>query len=65
MGEVADKFENVIYIESVFKVFVEPVEAEFLGAYEDLEWLPTTPTQDDPFKFFRSRLRICLILGLE
>ncbi|WP_323600944.1 hypothetical protein [Pseudomonas putida] len=52
MGEVADKVENVIYIESVFKVFVEPVEAEFLGAYEDLEWLPTTSTQDDPFKFF-------------
>ncbi|MCE0975759.1 hypothetical protein [Pseudomonas putida] len=52
MGGVPDKVENIIYIESVFRVFIEPVESEFLGAYENLEWLPTTPTQDDPFKSF-------------
>ncbi|WP_156352029.1 hypothetical protein [Pseudomonas sp. NBRC 111130] len=52
MGKAPDAIEGVVYIESVFRVFIEPLEADFAGAYKDLEWLPTTPTQDDPFNSF-------------
>lgn len=38
-----------ILIENVRKVFVEPSDIEFKGHYNSLEWLPTTPSQDDPF----------------
>lgn len=52
MGKAPDMVEGVVYIESVFRVFVEPLESDFAGTYKDLEWLPTTPTQDDPFNSF-------------
>ena len=52
MGSAPDAIEGVIFIKSVFRVFVEPVDSDYFGAYKDLEWLPTTPTQDDPFKSF-------------
>ncbi|CDH07374.1 hypothetical protein [Xenorhabdus bovienii] len=41
--------ENVIFIENVEKVFVTPSDNEFKGYYKNTEWLPTSPTQDDPF----------------
>jgi len=52
MGKAPDVVEGVVYVESVFRVFIEPLESDFAGAYKDLEWLPTTPTQDDPFNSF-------------
>jgi len=52
MGCAPGFVEGVIYIENVHRVFVDPVESEFLGVYKDLKWLPTTPTQDDPFNSF-------------
>ena len=52
MGKAPDVVEGVVYIESVFRVFIEPLESDFAGAYKYLEWLPTTPTQDDPFNSF-------------
>lgn len=52
MGKAHDVAEGVIYIERVFRVFIEPLESDFAGGYKDLEWLPTTPTQDDPFSSF-------------
>ena len=39
----------LIRIESLRKAFVEPVADEFKGRYGSVEWLPTSPTQDDPF----------------
>ncbi|HCT3783799.1 hypothetical protein I4607_11355 [Proteus mirabilis] len=41
--------ENIIFIENVEKVFINPSEIEFRGFYRKTEWLPTSPTQDDPF----------------
>ncbi len=49
MGGRGPKDDNYIYIESVRKVFVEPSESEFYGCYDGVEWLPTSPTQPDPF----------------
>lgn len=47
---VQDLHEDyVILIEDVKKVFIEPSDIEFKGFYKDVEWLPTSPTQDDPF----------------
>jgi len=40
---------RLIYIKNVRKVFVEPSDAEFKGRYDGVEWLPTSPTQPDPF----------------
>jgi len=52
MGQASDFKSGVIYIESVFKVFVQPDERDFEGYYKYLEWLPTSPTQEDPFRAF-------------
>lgn len=41
--------ENIILIDNVEKVFINPSDIEFKGFYEQTEWLPTSPTQDDPF----------------
>lgn len=41
--------DALIRIESLRKAFVEPVAADFKGGYSRVEWLPTSPTQDDPF----------------
>ncbi|PHM66254.1 hypothetical protein [Xenorhabdus sp. KJ12.1] len=41
--------ENVILIENVEKVFINPSDFEFKGYYKNTEWLPTSPTQEDPF----------------
>ncbi|MCC8423228.1 hypothetical protein QPK14_25695 [Photorhabdus temperata subsp. temperata] len=41
--------EDVILIESVEKVFINPSDIEFKGYYKNTEWLPTSPTQEDPF----------------
>ena len=49
MGGCGPEDTNYIYIESVQKVFVEPSESEFHGCYDGVEWLPTAPTQPDPF----------------
>ncbi|WP_346398940.1 hypothetical protein [Pseudomonas syringae] len=49
MGELLPNEGSIICIESVRKVFVEPSKLEFQGNYEDVEWLPTSPTQEDPF----------------
>ncbi|MBC3950224.1 hypothetical protein H8S59_10640 [Pseudomonas sp. DOAB1069] len=49
MGVALSEEGRIICIESVRKVFVEPSELEFQGCYEEVEWLPTSPSQDDPF----------------
>ncbi|POD90534.1 hypothetical protein BV924_22420 [Pectobacterium odoriferum] len=40
---------DVILIENVRKVFIEPSDTDFKGFYKKTEWLPSSPTQDDPF----------------
>lgn len=40
---------DVILIENVRKVFIEPSDDDFKGLYKKTEWLPTSSTQDDPF----------------
>ena len=49
MGKNDIQNEDIIFIENVEKVFVSPSEIEFKGFYRKIEWLPTSPTQDDPF----------------
>lgn len=49
MGSGGAENGRLIYIGSVRKVFVEPSDAEFKGRYDGVEWLPTSPTQPDPF----------------
>ncbi|MBS9430889.1 hypothetical protein [Photorhabdus akhurstii] len=41
--------EKIILIENVEKVFINPSDIEFQGYYKNTEWLPTSPTQEDPF----------------
>lgn len=40
---------SIILIENVKKVFVEPCYTDFNGYYNDIKWLPTSMTQEDPF----------------
>ncbi|WP_256578012.1 hypothetical protein [Pseudomonas sp. Irchel s3h17] len=47
VGETEDN--ALIYIGGVREVFVDPSMSEFEGYYDDVEWLPTSPTQSDPF----------------
>lgn len=49
MGADESKDSALIYIGDVRNVFVEPSVSEFEGYYDDVEWLPTSPTQPDPF----------------
>jgi len=49
MGRSEPNSNSLIYIETVGKVFVEPSMQEFEGVYDRVEWLPTAPTQPDPF----------------
>ncbi|ORC56504.1 hypothetical protein BZK31_22880 [Pseudomonas floridensis] len=49
MGSSFSDEERIICIENVRKVFVEPSEIEFKGCYDEVKWLPTSSTQDDPF----------------
>ncbi|ELP95920.1 hypothetical protein [Pseudomonas syringae] len=49
MGVSFSSEKRIICIENVRKVFVEPLNLEFKGCYAEVEWLPTSPTQDDPF----------------
>lgn len=41
--------DYVILVGDVRKVFIEPSDSDFKGLYKSTEWLPTSPTQDDPF----------------
>lgn len=49
MGVSFSSEKRIICIENVRKVFVEPSNLEFKGCYAEVEWLPTSPTKDDPF----------------
>lgn len=49
MGVPDIKNENIILVKDVEKVFINPSDADFNGLYASTEWLPTSPTQDDPF----------------
>ncbi|MGG5222525.1 hypothetical protein [Pseudomonas syringae pv. coryli] len=49
MGKLFSSEGSIICIENVRKVFLEPSELEFKGCYAEVEWLPISPTQDDPF----------------
>lgn len=52
MGRPGDSVADVVYVENVQRVFIDPVESDFQGLYKYLEWLPTTSTQEDPFNTF-------------
>lgn len=41
--------DHFIAVGNVRKAFVEPTEIDFKGLYKQTVWLPTSPTQDDPF----------------
>lgn len=49
MGENNLFADDILAIENVKKVFVEPSYDEFEGVYDEVEWLPSSPTQVDPF----------------
>jgi hypothetical protein len=49
MGADGLKDSALIYKGDIRKVFVEPSVFEFGRYYDDVEWLPTSPTQPDPF----------------
>lgn len=49
MGMSDVQNENVILIKDIEKVFINPSDVEFNGLFASTEWLPTSPTQDDPF----------------
>lgn len=49
MGMPGVNDESTIYIANVGRVFVEPSEVEFKGRYGEIDWLPSYPTQSDPF----------------
>ncbi|EQB97950.1 hypothetical protein B738_27927 [Photorhabdus temperata subsp. temperata M1021] len=49
MGLFDLRDEKIILIENVEKVFINPSDIEFQGYYKNTEWLPTSPTQEDPF----------------
>lgn len=40
---------DVIFIGNVREVFIVPSDDDFKGLYKETEWLPTSPTQNDPF----------------
>ena len=52
MGEPSSNSKGLIYVPSVGAVFVNPSDTDFIGMYNEVEWLPTAPTQDDPFYRF-------------
>lgn len=52
MGEPCSDSGGLIYVPSVEAVFVTPSNIDFSGMYDQVEWLPTAPTQDDPFYKF-------------
>lgn len=49
MGKNDIKNKDIIFIGDVENAFVSPSDFEFKGLYGKTEWLPTSPTQDDPF----------------
>lgn len=49
MGKDDIQDKDIIFIENVKNAFVDPSDFEFKGFYKKTEWLPTSPTQDDPF----------------
>lgn len=52
MGVSCPSDSATIYIKDVNKVFVSPSDMDFRGRYAEVEWLPTSPTQADPFYSF-------------
>lgn len=52
MGESRGNSEGDIYVPTVGAAFVTPSDTDFVGMYNDVEWLPTAHTQDDPFYKF-------------
>ncbi|MFJ4068642.1 hypothetical protein ACIPW4_25590 [Pseudomonas sp. NPDC089996] len=52
MGEPGAVTDGVVYVESVSRIFVAPHDQEALDRLENLVWLPTSPTQEDPFNQF-------------
>jgi hypothetical protein len=52
MGVKNNNSQGFIYVPSVEAAFVAPSDADFIGKYNEVEWLPTAPTQDDPFYKF-------------
>lgn len=49
MGENNLFADDILAIENVKKVFVEPSYDEFEGLYNEAKWLPCSSTQIDPF----------------
>lgn len=49
MGLPDIQAENIILIDNIENVFLNPSNLTFNGWYEQIEWLPTSLTQADPF----------------
>ncbi len=49
MGLLDIQEESLILVKNVEKAFINPSDHDFRGLYKDVEWLPTSPTQEDPF----------------
>ncbi|NHB59593.1 hypothetical protein G9F32_16500 [Acinetobacter sp. 194] len=40
---------SIIFVDSLYKIFIEPKEEYFNNNYTKMDWLPSSPTQDDPY----------------
>lgn len=49
MGTRPSSTADLIYANSLREVFAAPGDPCFNARYDVLEWLPTSPTQEDPF----------------
>lgn len=52
MGQQGNTSEGLIFLANVGEAFVAPTDSDFIGKYKDIEWMPTSATQHDPFYKF-------------
>lgn len=65
MGVDDVKDDSLIFIKDVRKVFIDPSDIDFKGFYNKTEWLPTSPTEDDPFYIKKSSPKVLLEIREE
>ncbi|WP_122702242.1 hypothetical protein [Pseudomonas sp. Leaf127] len=49
MGKRTAQADDLIYVDTLREVFTAPTAASLKDGYPHVEWLPTSPTQHDPF----------------
>jgi hypothetical protein len=52
MGRQGNTSEGLIFLANVGEAFVVPTDSDSIGEYNDIEGLPITATQHDPFYMF-------------